>query len=125
MRLSLKVLVTDDQGRCLVLRRSMASKGNPGKWDVPGGKADPGEALDEAARREVLEETGLEVAIGRVLGAAESESPVSRVAYLILEGIASPGEVRLSEEHEEFAWVAPSDLMNLDMVRQFRNLRFD
>ena len=92
------MLVGDDQGRCLILKRSMASKGNPGKWDFPGGKVDAGEALDQAARREVLEETGLEIEIGRVLGAAESESPANRIAYLILEGRVLSGEVRLSEE---------------------------
>jgi len=120
LALSVKVLVFDNEGRCLVLKRSMASKGNPGKWDFPGGKVDPGETLDEAARREVLEETGLEITIGRVLGAAESESPTSRIAYLILEGHFVSGEVRLSEEHEEFAWVAPEDLHEYDLVSQLR-----
>lgn len=120
MLLSVKVLVVDGEGRCLVLKRSMASKGNPGMWDFPGGKVDRGEALDDAARREVLEETGLEISIGRVLGAAESGSPDSRVAYLIFEGHVSSGEVRLSGEHEGFAWVASEDLREYDLVSQFR-----
>lgn len=120
LRLSVKVLIRDGQGRCLLLKRSMTSKGNPGKWDLPGGKAGVGETLDEAARREVIEETGLRIEIGRVLGAAESESPIARIAYLILEGRALSGEIRLSKEHEEFAWVTPNSLGKLDLVRQFR-----
>jgi len=122
VRLSVKALVTDSDGRRLVLKRSMASKNNPGKWDLPGGKCDPSEAIDEGLRREVLEESGLEIEVGRVIGAAESESPSNRVAYLVFEALARPGEVRLSGEHDEFAWLYPRELTQLDLVRQFRPL---
>jgi len=44
--LSAKVIVLDGEGRCLLLKRSMISKGNPGKWDLPGGKVDAGEDLE-------------------------------------------------------------------------------
>lgn len=37
--LSAKVVVRDEEGRCLLLKRSMSSKGNPGKWDLPGGRS--------------------------------------------------------------------------------------
>lgn len=124
IQLSVKVIIFDDQGRILVLRRSFVSKGNPGKWDFPGGKIDPGEDIGEAARREALEETGLEVEIGRVHGAAESESPVSRVAYLIFKASVVSGEVTLSDEHDEYAWVSPHELAEIDLVPQFKHLRF-
>ena len=47
--LSVKILVRDDEGRCLLLRRSPSSKNNGGKWDLPGGKVDAGETFEEAA----------------------------------------------------------------------------
>jgi len=86
--LSTKVVVRDDQGRCLLLRRSMSSKNNGGKWDLPGGKVDAGEAFDEALLREVAEETGLDVALKRTLGAAESDVDERKVTYLILSRTA-------------------------------------
>ncbi|MDQ1710476.1 MAG: 8-oxo-dGTP diphosphatase [Frankiaceae bacterium] len=59
-------VVVDAAGRLLaVLRRNEPSSGC---WSVPGGRVEPGESLAEAARREVAEETGLEVEIGAHLG---------------------------------------------------------
>ncbi len=48
------------RGRKLLLKK--ASRGiSVGKWNAPGGKSEPGETPEECARREVLEETGLQV----------------------------------------------------------------
>ena len=40
LTLSVKALVRDEQGRCLVIQRSLTSKNNAGQWDFPGGKVD-------------------------------------------------------------------------------------
>jgi len=120
LRLSVKIIVRDDAGRCLLLKRSTGSKGNPGKWELPGGKIDPGESLDEALLREVAEETGLTISIQGVVGAAESELPAWKVVYLILEGRVESGEVGLSEEHDDYVWVDPQKLPTMDLADQFR-----
>jgi len=117
---SVKVVIPNDESCCLLLRRAMSSRGNPGKWDFPGGKADLGEGFEEALVREVGEETGLRIAVGRVLGAAESEASGRRVAYLIVEARPVSGQVRLGEEHEAHAWVAVQDLAAADLAPQFR-----
>jgi len=118
--LSAKVIVLDGEGRCLLLKRSMISKGNPGKWDLPGGKVDAGEDLEHGLLREVAEETGLTISLQRVLGAAESEVPDRRVAYLILEGSVETGQVQLSSEHDDYIWVDRHDLAKVDLAEQFR-----
>lgn len=66
--LSLKVVVRDNVGRCLLLKRSPSSKGNPGKWDFPGGKLEPGEDFDAGLLREVAEETGIVIGLDKVAG---------------------------------------------------------
>lgn len=120
--LSVKVLIRDGEGRCLLLKRSMSSKGNPGKWDLPGGKLDPGENLEQALLRETAEETGLTISLKRVVGAAESEAPGRRVAYLVFEGHITSGQVHLSGEHDDFTWVGLKDLEKMDIAPQFHPL---
>jgi len=58
-----EVLVFDGQGRLLVQKRS-----DTGDWAIPGGMMEPGETFEETARREVLEETGLEIGELELLG---------------------------------------------------------
>lgn len=118
--LSVKAVILDRDGRCLLLKRSSSSRAHVGRWDFPGGKLDHGEDFEAALLREVEEETGLRVRVTRVLGAAESENPAARVAYLLLEARAEPGEVRLSEEHEDHTWVARPNLPRTDLCPQFR-----
>lgn len=118
--LSVKIIIKDDQGRLLLLKRSMDSKNNPGKWDFPGGKIDPGETFDQALQREVLEETGLSVKIERLVGSTQSESPTHKIIYLMLEGSTESGLVELSGEHNDFLWAGLKELSNADLCEQFR-----
>jgi 8-oxo-dGTP diphosphatase len=87
--------------------------------DQAGGKVEDGEDIGRGLLREVAEETGLTISLGRVVGAAQSELPLKTVAYLIMEGRVQSGDVRLSSEHEKYAWVAGSDLATVDLAPQF------
>ena len=118
-RLSMKVVILNDEGKCLLIKRSMGSKGNPGKWDFPGGKVDPGETFDEGLLREVYEETKLRISLEKPLTMVESESPNNRVIYLFMEGKMIDGEVALSEEHEDHIWIEPQEMNTMDLAVQF------
>jgi 8-oxo-dGTP diphosphatase len=118
--LSVKAVIQDQEGRCLLLRRSRLCKNNAGKWDLPGGKVDPGEAIDAALVREVAEECGMAISVDRVLGAAESDTPTKQVVYVIFGGRHVSGEVRLSEEHDGYQWVFREDLAKADLCAPFR-----
>lgn len=51
--------VTDDGNRAILIRHA----GSPSEWGIPGGGHEPGETMEETARREVREETGIECTI--------------------------------------------------------------
>lgn len=109
----------DAQQRVLLLRRAAPSKNNPGKWDFPGGKMDPGESFESALKREVREETGLEVTLLRPFDTAMSTLPDRRIVYLFMLASVDPGHVCLSDEHDAFRWAYPVELAGMELVKQF------
>lgn len=118
--LAVKALVSDGEGRCLLIRRSKSSKFFAGKWDLPGGKVDAGEDFETAIKREVEEETGLNISLEGVAGAAEHEMPAVRVVVLFLEACAKSNKVRLSHEHDLYEWVPRSELSDRDLNEQIQ-----
>jgi 8-oxo-dGTP diphosphatase len=123
--LAVKAVVVDDQNRMLLLRRSAANRNFIGKWEWPGGKVDEGEDFATAVVRESEEETGLAVEITDLAGATRFEMPALHVVLLCMEARAHDGEIRLSQEHDEFAWVAPADLDSYDLVDQVADFMLD
>jgi 8-oxo-dGTP diphosphatase len=118
-KLSVKILIFDCNGDFLLLKRSPNSKGNPGRWEPPGGKIDQGESFETALLREIAEETGLIASIQHVAGTAESELSKIKIIHLILEGKLESGQVHLSEEHTDYAWVKLEEFKNLDLADWF------
>lgn len=61
-RVAAGALFVDEQGRALMLRLTYKKS-----WDIPGGYVEPGESPLQACTREIREELGLDVAVGRLL----------------------------------------------------------
>lgn len=105
--------------KMLILRRHPKSRNNPHKWELPGGKVDPGEFFDDALVRELREETGLEVKIDSLFEAVEDRFKSRRTHQYIntvqlmmnLETVS--GEVQISDEHDDFKWVNIEELKEL------------
>ena len=114
--LAVRVLLRDENGKILILKRSTDSKTNPGKWELPGGKVDQGESFDHALIREVHEETNLKIALDHVTGICEQNLPLIRAVHIIMSGKIVEGELNLSSEHEGYAWVFFEDLCNYELA---------
>src|SRR6185369_13875713 len=96
------VLLPDDEGRaCFILtRRAARLNAHAGQWALPGGRLDPGETAEEAVRRELHEEVGLDLGPDAVLGALDDYP--TRSGYIItpiylvpLDDLDLPGVPRL------------------------------
>lgn len=119
--LAVYAIVGGEDGTILLLRRSLDSKHFKHKWDLPGGKVDPHESFDVALVREVAEETGLAIEITGLAGASEYGLPAVRVISLLLETRRTGGDLRLSHEHDDHAWVAREELCTMDLTDQLRD----
>ena len=74
----------DGEGRIWLLRRGFVRR--PGLWTIPGGFADLGESVEDAARREVREELTIEVELGRLVGTYSRAD--DRVVLIVFEAVA-------------------------------------
>ncbi|MCQ3997213.1 NUDIX domain-containing protein [Aeromicrobium sp. 636] len=108
-------VIVDPAGRLLLVRRGH----DPGRglWSVPGGKVEPGETLAEATAREVLEETGLDVTVGRELWVARVPTGDGR-EYEIHDFVARVvgGTLRAADDADDAAWFEPGQLERLPLV---------
>ena len=100
------IIVRD--GSVLVLRRSPLKDHAPGEWETGSGRVEYGEAPEDAVRREVREETGLQVEIVAPVdtfhfyGGVDREETVGLTFWCRHVG----GEAVLSDEHDRAQWVA-------------------
>lgn len=83
-----------------------------GSWSLPGGLVDAGERLEEAVRREVREECGIEVEVGPLLGVFEpivrDDDGRIRYHYVVLDYLARhlSGDAQIGDDAAELRWVA-------------------
>lgn len=121
-RIAMKAVIVNDEGKVLVLREA-ATYGDGtqrGRYHMPGGRIEAGENFEDALRREVKEETGLEVDIDYPLYVGEWRPVIKGVPHQIVGTffVCTPksAKVVLSTEHDDFQWVNPSDYADYDVM---------
>lgn len=89
-------IILDDEDRVLLLHRNTAKRV---QWEIPGGKQDPGESLDEVAHRELEEELGVKVELRRQLGQKIFSEDGYDMSYTWFLAEVTDGTPQVMEEH--------------------------
>ncbi|WP_448510605.1 NUDIX hydrolase [Immundisolibacter sp.] len=110
------VFVFDAAGRVLLIQR-----GRPpglGLWSVPGGKVEWGEAVADACRREVREETGIDVIIGPLVTWIERMDASHH--YVILDFVGAPTRddvpIQAGDDAADARWLTDDELRGLPLT---------
>ncbi len=122
LRVAMKAVIVKD-GKILILREAAtyADGTQRGRYHMPGGRIEPGENFEDALRREVKEETGLEVEIIMPIYTGEWRPIIREVPHQIIGTFlaCSPKgkiEIKLSTEHDAFEWISPADREKYDIM---------
>ena len=107
------ILVLDHQNRLLMIKRT-----DNKSWGIPGGSIELGEVIEDAAKRETLEETNLEIGEMSLFGVFSGSElyykypngdEVYNVSIIYLSRDWH-GEIKLNEEHSEWNWFAANNI---------------
>ena len=107
------VLLREDVPCLLITRRAAGLRNHSGQWALPGGSREPGESVPDAARRELREETGVELGAGEVLGVLDDYA--TRSGFLITPVVVWGGAVgALTRQAAEVARIHVIPLADFD-----------
>jgi len=109
-------------GKLLLLQRA-GHKSEPGRWGVPAGKLEKNETPEEAARRELFEETGIDLEtrpsklqyIGPLYIRKLGFDYIYHSFQVHLDEAVAP-EIQLSDEHENYLWVTDQEAKSLPLM---------
>lgn len=102
----------------LALRRAPSNLAGPGLWETVSGRVEQGEEPWDALRREIVEESGLEVALeSRPWTAYAATRRGQPMIVILYRARYLAGEVTLSDEHDAFAWLSATEFAERSSLR--------
>jgi 8-oxo-dGTP diphosphatase len=104
-------VIRDTDERILLARRAPGQH-LEGHWELPGGKVEPDESLESALRRELLEELGLVVSVGKELARTVYHYDRGSIELIAL-ATSTSGEVTHMVVHDAVEWFAADETADI------------
>jgi mutator protein MutT len=115
---AINAIIKNENGKILVVKRNKNEIAFPGKWTLPGGKAERGEKIIEVLKREVKEETNLDIEdykeyIEDFTFIRPDNHNVIGFSFLVK---TKTNKVKINKDFEDYKWIDYKDIDNMDFV---------
>lgn len=108
-------VILEKDGKILLGRRNKEPEN--GKWVLPGGRVEPFESIKDAAKREIREETGLDVEVGEAFRIYEIIVPPGEHRVIVYSrATVKSGEPKASSDTSELSFFSRDDLKHVEMT---------
>jgi len=108
-------VIKDAAGRLLLIKRR--NEPGAGLWSLPGGRIEPAETDEQAVVREIMEETGLSVTAGPLLGAVERPGRDGAVVDIRdYVAFVTGGALAAGDDAADARWVTPQEMRRMDLA---------
>ena len=109
-------------GDFVLLAQRPQGKSQAGLWEFPGGKIEPSESPEEALARECREELAMDIDSPRILSSVLHRYPDKTIRLTLIECRLAPGSSPSPQEHQDIAWVRPSEMDAMELCPADREL---
>jgi len=114
--ISIKAIIIDDN-------KVLCLKNERNEWDLPGGKIEFNEDIENCLIREIKEETNLSVENLNILKPLNLKfNDVSVIVLIYSASISCDSPVIISHEHSEYNFFSKSEIKNLNLLENYKNL---
>lgn len=111
----------NENGKTIILATQRGYGDFKGGWEFPGGKIEPGETPQTAIRREIMEELGIKIAVGKLIDTIEFDYPQFHLSMDCFWCEITNGDLVL-KEHEAARWLTREQLDHVDWLPADRTI---